>query len=284
MKKFLKALKWLFILVFAILILGILFIRFTRMTDKIIYQPNFDYEVFESRFNHEELFIPVEKDIKIHAVLFKPTSKPIGTIFHHLGNGMTLIGSQLQYEPLINKGFQIFAYERRGFAKSEGKDVNSIILKDDAIIIFDEFLELEAVKNTDVILWGQSLGGAFALVNGAERQDKIKGIIVEGTFNSFPEIGKKFASMLNLENFKWVVPLIMNNDFPAEEEIKKINKPIVIIHSISDSQVPFELGQNLFNSSNKSTTEFWKIDGKHINGIDQYEEIYVRKFMQLIGK
>ena len=149
MKKFLKALKWIFILVFAILILGTLFIRFTRMTDKIIYHLHIDYEVFESRFNHEELFIPVEKDIKIHAVLFKPTSKPIGTIFHHLGNGMTLIGSQLAYKPLINKGFQIFAYERRGFAKSEGKDVNSVILKDDAIIIFDEFLELEAVVDIE---------------------------------------------------------------------------------------------------------------------------------------
>ena len=62
------------------------------------------------------------------------------------------------------------------------------------------------------------------------------------------------------------------------------NKPIVIIHSISDTQIPFELGQNLFNSSNKSTTEFWKIDGEHINGMDGYEEIYVRKFMELIGK
>jgi hypothetical protein len=254
------------------------------MTDKMIYQINNENEVFESKFNHEELFISIEKDIKIHAVLFKPKTKPIGTIFHHLGNGMTLISSQLDYEPLINKGFQIVAYERRGFAKSEGKEVNNIILKDDAIRIFNEFLELEAVKNTDVIIWGQSLGGAFAAVNGAERQDKIKGIIVAGTFNSFPEIGKKIASLLNLENFKWVVPLIMNNDFPAEEEIKKINKPIVIIHRISETQVPFELGQNLFNSSNKSTTEFWNIDGEHINGMYGYEEIYVSKFMRLIGK
>ena len=69
MKKFLKRLKWLFILVFTILIFSILYIRFTRMTDKIMYQTNDDYEVFESRFNHEELFIPIEKDIKIHTVL-----------------------------------------------------------------------------------------------------------------------------------------------------------------------------------------------------------------------
>lgn len=248
----------------------------------MIYQTSNDYEIFESNFNYDELFIPIEKDIKIHAVLFKPTSKPIGTIFHHLGNGMTLINSQKIYEPLINSGFQIFAYERRGFAKSEGKDDNSIILKNDAIKIFDEFLELEDVKNTDVIIWGQSLGGAFATVNGAERQDKIKGIILEGTFDSFPEMGKKYARLLNLENFKWLIPLLMNNDFPAEEEIKKINKQIVIIHSISDSQVPFSLGQNLYNSSNKSTTEFWEIDGKHIDGMNGYEEKYVEKFMKLI--
>ena len=117
MNKFLKVLKDFLILVFVILIFRILYIRFTRMTDKMIYQTINNHEVFESKFNHEELFIPIEKDIKIHAVLFKPTSKPIGTIFHHLGNEMTLINSQIDYEPLINIGFQIFAYERRGYTK-----------------------------------------------------------------------------------------------------------------------------------------------------------------------
>jgi len=113
----------------------------------MIYQTGNNYEVFESSFKHKELHIPLEKDIKIHAVLFKPDSiKPIGTIFHHLGNGMTLINSQKLYKPLINNGFQIFAYERRGFAKSTGNDDNSIILKNDAITIFDKFLELKDVK------------------------------------------------------------------------------------------------------------------------------------------
>ncbi len=27
-----------------------------------------------------------------------------------------------------------------------------------------------------------------------------------------------------------------------------------------------------------------KIDGEHLNGMNEYDEIYVRKFMQLIGK
>jgi len=285
MKKILKILKWITISVITILILGILYVRFSRLTDKMIYQTGNNYEIFESLFNHEELYIPLDNDIKIHAVLFKPDSiNPIGTIFHHLGNGMTLINSQKIYKPLIEKGFQIFAYERRGFAKSNGKDDNSVILKDDALKIFDKFLELENVKNTEVIIWGQSLGGAFATMNGAERQIEIKGIILEGTFNSFPDMGKVYARLLKLENFKWLIPLLMNNDFPAENKIKEINKPIVIIHSTSDDQVPFELGEKLFNSSNKSNTEFWKIDGKHIDGMNKYEDEYVGKFTRLIEK
>jgi uncharacterized protein len=285
MKRFFKVLQWISISIISILILGILFIRFSRLTDNMIYQTNNNYEVFESNFNHQVFYIPLDNEIKIHAVLFKPDAiKPIGSIFHHLGNGMTLMNAQNMYGPLLEKGFQIFAYERRGFAKSNGEDNHSLVLKNDALKIFDKFLDLEYVKDTDIIIWGTSLGGAFATMNGAERQNKIKGIILEGTFSSFPDMGKFYAHLLNLENFKWLIPLIMNNDFPSEEEIQKITKPIVIIHSVSDNQVPFELGQKLYHASNKSSTEFWEIQGAHIMGINTNTDEYVGKFMKILKK
>lgn len=284
MKKILKVLKWFIISLISILVVGILLIRFTRLTDKMTYQTGNNYETFESDFNHDEFFIPLEKDMKIHAVLFKPTVKRIGTIFHHLGNGMTLMNSQNLYSALIDKGFQIFAYERRGFAKSSGEDDNSLTLKNDALEIFDKFLQLEDVKNTSIIIWGQSLGGSFATMNSAEREKKIKGLVLEGTFTSFPDMGKVYANILNLENFKWLIPLIMNNDFPAEKEIKKINKPIVIIHSISDDQVPFSLGEKLYGSSTKTNTKFWKTEGKHIGGMHDHQEKYVEIFMEILAK
>lgn len=283
MKKLINVLKWSAISIIGVLLFGILYVRLSRLTDKLIYQTGNTYETFESPFNHNEFYIPLEDGIEIHAVLFEPDSvKPIATIFHHLGNGMTLINSQKMYKPLLESGFQLFAYERRGFAKSNGKDDNSIVLKNDALKIFDKFLELEKVKNTEVIIWGQSLGGAFATMNAAARQSDIKGIVLEGTFSSFPDMGKVYAHLLKLENFKWLISLLMNNDFPAEEEIKEIEKPIVLIHSISDKQVPFELGKKLYNSSDKSTTEFWEIDGKHISGMNDYTNEYIAKFNKLL--
>lgn len=114
MKRLFKILKWTSISIISILILGILFVRFSRLTDKMIYQTNNNYEVFESNFNHQVFHIPLDNEIRIHAVLFKSDSiKPIGSIFHHLGNGMTLMNAQNMYKPLLENGFQIFAYERK---------------------------------------------------------------------------------------------------------------------------------------------------------------------------
>ncbi len=287
MKKILKLIKWTLIVVFLIMIASILFLRLSRFSDKIIYQTvGFDYETFQSDLNYEEFFFTVDDNTRLHGVLFKPDSIPsVATIFHYSGQGMHLNSSmQESYKPLLAKGFQIFCFERRDFGQSTGEATNSLTLKKDALYVFDEITKMESVTGKPIILWGQSLGGAFATMNAHERQEKINGLILEGTFSSFPDIGKVYAGILHLENFKWLVPLIINNDFPAEDEIKELTVPVVIIHSKTDKQVPYELGRKLFDSANKNNTTFWDIDSKHIRGIYDYEEKYVGEFLKMIAK
>ena len=287
MRKFVTIIKWFAITIFAIAVILILSIRFSRFSDKIIYQMNgTEYAEFKSDYNYEEFYFEVDKDVKLHGVLFKPDSiQVIGTIFHYSGKGMHLMTSmQKSYKPLLEKGFQVFCYERRDFGKSTGEASSSKILKEDALFVFDSISKLEQVVNKPIIIWGQSLGGAFATMNAKERQGQVKGLILEGTFSSFPDIGKVYARALNLENFKWIVPLLMNNDFPADQEIKELAIPTLIIHSKSDEQVPFELAQKLYESSNKKNTDFWEIQGDHIMAIYDYEEKYVNEFLNIINK
>jgi hypothetical protein len=287
MRKFLKVIKWLLITVFSLVILSIIYLRSSRFSDKIIYQMNgTDYSEFQSKLNYEEFYFDVDKDVKLHGVLFKPDSIiSIGTIFHYSGKGMHLNSSmQESYKPLLNKGFQIFCFERRNFGKSNGQATNTLTLKKDALLIFDKIVAMENVAEKPVIIWGQSLGGTFATMNANQRQEKISGLILEGTFGSFPDIGKVYANALDLENFKWIVPLIMNNDFPAKEEIKKLTIPTLVIHSKTDKQVPYELGREIFEAGNKSNTEFWDIDSKHIMGIYDYEDKYVEEFIKMTRK
>ncbi len=287
MKTLLKILKWIAITIFSIVIIGILYIRYTRKIDKIIYQAaNFKpYEKFESKFKVEENYVTVAKNVKLHTALFKPDSiEPIATIFHPMGKGGNLLNVQNFYPALIKKGFQIFTFEYRDIGLSTGKSENSQTLKKDVLFLFDKMAENPSIKSKPIIVWGQSMGSAFATMAAAERQNKISGLVLEGAFSSFPDIAKNYAQALHLEHFKWLVPLVMQNDFPADEEIKSIHKPVVIIHSTEDEAVPFTLGKKLYNASNKENTTFWKIKGAHVQGIILNEKEYVQKFMTLIKK
>ncbi len=284
MKRFLKFTKWIFLFLVAVCIVSIIYIRYTRLTDEIMYQTsNQAYDTYKSDFNHEEFFYKIDNSVTLHGVLFKPDSiLPIGTIIHFSGGGMTIPNSESLYAPFLEKGYQIFNYERRGLGQSTGVANNSKVLLQDALYIFDQLLQNQQINNTPVLLWGQSMGGAFATSVALANQNMIQGLVLEGTFSSFPDIGKEFASVLNLENFKWLIPLIMNNDFPADTVIQKIEKPIVIIHSIKDETVPFKLGNKLYKASNQKYTEFWEVDSKHIKAILDYESEYVSKFEKML--
>ncbi len=284
MKKRLKILIKLAGLLAILLISIICYIRFSRTLDPYIYRATPSKGKFTSLYRHQELILNLNDSTKIHAAIFSPDSAKVkASIFHHLGNGMDLNTAQLTYKALLQNGYQIFTYERRGFGGSSGDDNNTSILKKDAIEIFDKFKKMDEVKNTDIIIWGVSLGGIFATTNAAERNSDIKGLIVEGTFSSFPDVAKHYASEINLENYKWLIPLLLNNDFPTNKEIKKVTKPVVIIHSTEDKLIPFKLGENIFNNSNKTNTIFWKIKGAHVKGIINYEQEYINKFNEILN-
>ncbi len=285
MKTVLKILKWVGITSLAVLIMGIFYIRFTRKVDKILYQAeNFKpYEKFESQYKVKEEFITVDKDVILHTALFQPDSiEPIATIFYPEGKGGNLINVQNFFKSLIDKGFQIYSFEYRNIGLSTGKSENSLTLKNDALFLFDKLYKNSSIQNKPIIVWGHSMGTAFATMVAKERQDKINGLILEGGFSSFLDIAKHYAEFIHLKNFKWLISLVMNNDFPAEKEITYIYKPTVIIHSIEDKAVPYELGQKLFHFSNKENTKFWTIKGRHVQGIKLYEKEYVKIFMDMI--
>ncbi len=284
MKKSVKILGRVVAVIAILLIIFLSYIRFSRTLDPYIYKTDARKSQFRSLSKHRELTLDLNDRTKIYAVLFTPDSVAVkATIFHHLGNGMDLNTAQLMYNALLKDGYQIFAYERRGFGGSTGDDNNTLQLKADALEIFDQFKHLYEVEGTEIIIWGVSLGGIFATTNAAARNSDIKGLVLEGAFSSFPDVAKHYASEIKLENFKWLIPLILNNDFPTNQEIKKVTKPVVIIHSTEDKLIPFNLGQDIYNNSNKANTVFWKIKGAHVKGIINYEQEYVNKFNEILN-
>lgn len=77
--------------------------------------------------------------------------------------------------------------------------------------------------------------------------------------------------------------LIVKEMYSGNASIKDFHKPVLIIHSSEDKEVPFALGQKLYNSANEPK-EFYEIKKCHICGPKFYADSISEKIKRLILK
>lgn len=160
---------------------------------------------------------------------------------------------------LAEKGFQVFSFDYSGYGFSEGKATRKNVLSD-AYSALDYVKKLNEFKNKKVIIFGQSYGGYLASVVGSNRQNDIDGLVIEGAFYSHRKQAVYTAGF---------VANIVCDGIRAEKEIKKNNKPILIIHSNEDKRNPIKFGRKIFDEANEPKY-FMEIDKWHLGGLQYY--------------
>ena len=197
------------------------------------------------------------------------------TILHFHGNGGSLLNQYRAIDPLMKDGsFQIFMVDYSGFGFSEGKATRENVLTD-GLSAFDYLKARPDVKDTKLIIYGQSLGGNLAAVVAKEKQQGVDGLVIEGGFSSHKDIGKSRGSFLG--------KLLVKEMYSSKEAVKDFHKPVLVIHSSEDEEVPFALGKKIFENANQPK-EFYEIKHKHIEGPTFYGEIISEKIKGLLSK
>lgn len=98
------------------------------------------------------------------------------------------------------------------------------------------------INETDIVLWGESLGGGV-MVDLASL-DGARGLVLERTFTSLPEVGALSFPFLP-------VRLLMRNRLDSLSKITAYRGPLLICHGDVDSIIPCELGRRLFAAANE---------------------------------
>jgi fermentation-respiration switch protein FrsA (DUF1100 family) len=216
---------------------------------------NFDYTI-------ESVIFTSSNGNKLNGWMIKPKNqKIIGTLLHFHGSGANLFYHLRAISPLAKFGFQIFTFDYSGFGYSEGKATRKTVLED-AVASFDYILSREDVKNTKLMIYGQSYGAHLATIVGAKEQDKIEGMILEGGFTSHTDEA----------NYKIpVLGNIVKQGVCAKKEITKFKKPVLIIHSKEDKMVPFYMGEKIYKNANEPK-EFYPVDKQHLEALHFYSK------------
>ncbi|CAG8589914.1 10467_t:CDS:2 [Funneliformis caledonium] len=154
----------------------------------------------------------------------------------------------------------------RGYGLSEGTPTEKG-LRIDSQTILDFILNDEDLKNTKLIAYGQSLGGAVSIDLVSRNEDKFSGMILENTFLSLPKVIPYVLPQIRYLTF------LCHQIWPSEQSIQQIvNIPILFLSGLRDELVPPSHMRQLYELSQTRATKLWKefSDGTHNDTIIQF--------------
>ncbi|MBI4931020.1 MAG: alpha/beta fold hydrolase [Bacteroidetes bacterium] len=209
---------------------------------------------------------------KLNGWFIKPKNKTATiTLLHLHGNAGFLLSQYQMIVPLIKNGFQIFMFDYSGFGFSDGKATRDNVLTD-ALSALDYIKSRQDVKDTKIVIYGQSLGGHLSAVVATQRQSDIDGLVIEGAFSSHKDIASHRIPILGR--------ILVKQGYSATKSIKDFHKPLLVIHSTEDKEVPFYMGKKIFDNANQPK-EFYEIKKCHMCGTIFYADSIADKIKNM---
>lgn len=240
------------------------------------YQPTFlknGIDTFVRDFTIESVVFTSPNGNKLNGWMLKPKHiKPSITLIHFHGNGGMLLTQYQTISPLLQYGFQIFIFDYSGFGYSEGKATRKNVLLD-ANTAVNYVKSRKDIAGTQLVIYGQSLGGHLSAVVAEQRQADIDGLVVEGAFSSHRDIAATKAGFFGR--------MIVSEKYSAYKSIRNFKKPVLIIHSTEDDIIPFKLGQKIYANAN-TPKDFYEIKGCHMCGPQLYPEQIANKIKHML--
>lgn len=221
----------------------------------------------------EEIFFTSGDGTKLFAWRFKAekVSKPRGPrgvfVLYH-GNGDNLSSHYITMLWALQRGFDLFTFDYRGYGRSEGEPSPEGTVRDGEAAL--RWVQAH-YSNTPIIIVGQSLGGAIALRNAIDLKGEVpfRAVVIEGSFPSYRRIGQDVLTRSwILWPFQWLAHLALSDRWAPDGEIGKIAPvPMLILHAEGDHTVPFKFGEEIFWQAGEPR-ELWKIPGGgHTNAL-----------------
>lgn len=270
----------LFFLLFAIL---------GQSCSHVFYQPSPKHFVDPAQFKlkYEDVYFESKDGTKLHGWFFRAKdAKPKGTIVQFHGNAQNISTHFFSLIWLIDHGYNLFTFDYRGYAKSEGKPTQAGIYLD-ALAAMDKARDYNQLNgNGKFVIYGQSTGGAIALraIPDFKYYADIDLIVMDSAFSSYQDIAfDKLTDRWFLYPISPLAYVLVSDAYAADKVFKKITKPTLVIVGQKDPVVPQKLGKVIYKGIKTKEKWLWKLpNGSHIDAYHHEQGIYRQKFVDFL--
>lgn len=219
---------------------------------------------------YEEVYLDTADGRKLYG-WFIPNEKADHTVLFLHGNAGNISHRLEKISLLYKMGLNVFLFDYRGYGRSEGTP-SEAGLKLDARAAYDHLTCIWRVPADRIILYGESIGGAIAADLAVNR--KVKALITEGAFTSIGDMAGIFYTFLPR--------FIISTKFDTLSKIRKITCPKLLIQSVDDEIVFFDMGKQLFDAA-AGPKEFLKIRGGHNTAFLDSKEEFTRGIVAFLA-
>lgn len=144
-------------------------------------------------------------------------------------------------EVLNRLGFSLFAFEYRGYGRSEGRPLfEDDFYRDARSALW--WLQKTGWDSRRMIYYGHSLGAAVALNLALEEPPA--GVVLESAFTSYAGMVKYKAPLI------YILGGWSTREFNNLAKIQMLKSPVVLLHGTSDVVVPPQMSQQLYDAAN----------------------------------
>jgi fermentation-respiration switch protein FrsA (DUF1100 family) len=221
-----------------------------------------------SDLNFEDVFFASADGTRLHGWYCPAEDSRAALLICH-GNAGHL-ADRVQWVRYLQQRLRVsvFIFDYRGYGRSEGRPTVRGAIQD-ATAARAELCRLADVPDQEVMLMGESLGGAVAVQLAADSPPR--GLILQSTFSSLRDVARVHYPLL-----AWLVP---HDKLASAEQIVRYRGPLLQSHGDRDQTIPPELARKLFAAAHQPK-HFVTIAGADHN--DWLTEAYVKELDRFI--
>jgi fermentation-respiration switch protein FrsA (DUF1100 family) len=214
---------------------------------------------FDSTQHPEEVFLRTEDGQTINGLFFRMPGEKVILYFH--GNAGNLDSWQYVYKDLQNLHISLFIIDYRGFGKSTG-GISETGLYEDAGTAF-AYLLRQGFKNTDVVIYGRSIGTAVAI--DLASKDTVSSVILECPFYDFGKLVNEKIPLVPIPSF------LLAYKFDNPSKISRMEMPLLVLQGDNDEVIPPRFGRELYDAY-KGRKYIVTVKGGRHNTLSEFAE------------
>jgi fermentation-respiration switch protein FrsA (DUF1100 family) len=233
------------------------FVYFTQ--GSLIYFPNVarEHTATPAAYGlpYEDAAIKTEDGETLHA-WWVPAEKARGAVLLFHGNAGN-ISHRIEYARMFRMlGYSTLLVDYRGYGKSTGSPSEEGTYRD-AAASWQWLATEQRLKGSEIVVFGESLGGAVACWLGA--RERPRALVLASTFTSVPDLGAEVYRFLP-------VRLLSRFKYDTRDCLSRVEAPVLIAHSPRDDIVPHAHGKRLYEAA-REPKHFLELAGGHNEGL-----------------